>query len=403
MLNRRTLFGATATAASFVAAAMRGRKANAKILSHDFEPRGTVGRLERLPKLDLQSSEDFLTTFRVLVNGDMTKMARARADELMIAKGLDPNAEATVEEALEVLGDDPIIGSYFQSWNSAQQQMWKNIRDEIYANADAYLAEMEAADKSGPGTLELNPGIVPDWAKYEIHQQPGGYVGDPFAGHIYHYGTNDFYMGANDQDSIHVGLAGLIPIPRDKQVKRIHETGTGCGQMAVALKERFPDAEVWGTDIGAPMVRYAHMRAVDLGVDVNFAQRLAEDSKFPDNHFDIITNYLQYHECPAESSRAHIREAFRTLRPGGVFYPIDFFTGLLVPPRTAFDKMYFWWHHRWNVEVWYEEYASLDFAAEMEKVGFEVAKRRSGPRISKQRADNLSFERTPYVIGRKPV
>ena len=401
MLNRRTLFGATAAVASVVTAAVKGRKAEAKILSHDFEPRGTIGRLERLPTLDLQSNEDFLTTFRVLVSGDMVEMARARAGEILTAKGLDPDAEVTLDDALALLGDDPVIGSYFQSWSSAQQQMWKNIRDEIYAHADLFLAEMEATDNAGPGSLELNPGIEPDWAKYEIHQQPGGYVGDPFAGHIYHYGTNDFYMGVNDQDRVHIGLSRMIPEPRDGKMKRIHETACGCGQMAVALKERFPDAEVWGTDIGAPMVRYAHMRAVDLGVDVNFAQRLAEDSKFPDNHFDIIANYLQFHECPADSTRKALREAYRTLRPGGVYYPIDFFTGLITPSTTAFDRIYFWWHHRWNQEVWYEEYVSLDFAEEMEKAGFEVSKRRSGRRLEDQRVDK--FEKTPFLIGRKPV
>ena len=54
-----------------------------------------------------------------------------------------------------------------------------------------------AAEKKGPGTLELKPAMhIPDYAKHEIHILPGGYVGDPLAGYIYHYGTNNFHMGA---------------------------------------------------------------------------------------------------------------------------------------------------------------------------------------------------------------
>ena len=401
-LNRRTLISTTAAAASVVTA-FKSSSGGAAILSHDFQPRGQIGRLERLPTLDLQSNEDFLTTFRVLVNGDMVAMARARADEILTAQGLDPNAEATLEDALELLGDDEVIGSYFQAWSAAQQQMWKNIRDQLYENADQLLEEMEAADKMGPGSLELNPGIEPDWAKYEIHQQPGGYVGDPFAGHIYHYGTNDFYMNANDQDRIHRGLARITPKPKDGVVNRIHEVACGCGQMAQGFKEFNPNAEVWASDIGAPMVRYAHMRSVDLGLAVNFRQALAEESGFPDDHFDIVASYLQHHECPAESTKATLREVFRTLRPGGVFFPIDFFTGLLPPPTTAFDKLYYWWHHRWNQEVWYEEYASVDMAAEMRKVGFEVTEIGSTGRGAEQRADNIGVRKMPYLLATKPA
>ena len=57
------------------------------------------------------------------------------------------------------------------------------------------------------------------------------------------------------------------------------------------------------------MVRYSHMRARRLGVGVNFAQRLAEDSKFPDNYFDLVTSYIVHHELPQEVTRKVIDEA----------------------------------------------------------------------------------------------
>ena len=109
------------------------------------------------------------------------------------------------------------------------------------------------------------------------------------------------------------------------------------------------------------MVRYAHMRAQKLKADVHFTQRLAEETGFPDNHFDIVTSNIMFHEVTADASRAIVKETNRILRPGGVFYPIDFYTGTPAP-KAAYGRFRSWWDHRWNNEVWRLDYANLDFA-----------------------------------------
>ena len=235
---------------------------------------------------------------------------------------------------------------------------------------------MQSYDTLGPGSLELNPDLViPSYAKHEIHMQPGGYVGNEFAGHLYHYGTNAFYSARarnNYQDQYHARLGAKVSIPKDKKVARILDVGCGIGQFAVALKERFPDTEVWGIDVAAPMLRYGHMRAVDENIAVNFSQRLAENTGFPDKHFDIVASYIVHHEVPAEVSRAIFREAHRILRPGGIYYPIDFYSGGRRGVPGAFSQYQEWKDHRWNNERWRLEYASMDFASDMEDVGFIV-------------------------------
>ena len=197
-------------------------------------------------------------------------------------------------------------------------------------------------------------------------------MGDEFAGHVYHYGTNNFYKSSNDQDELHIKFAASVPPPRDGKVMRILELGCATGQMTVALKQRFPIAEVWGIDVGGPLVRYAHMRGVDLGVDVNFAQRLAEDTKFPDSHFDMITCYILFHEVTAKAAVEIVREAHRILRPGGVFFPIDFYTGSNKVSNNAHAKFRHYWDHRWNNEVWWNEYENLDLVGAMRAAGFSV-------------------------------
>ncbi|MBM3515301.1 MAG: class I SAM-dependent methyltransferase [Alphaproteobacteria bacterium] len=340
----------------------------------DVEPRGAVGILERLPTLDLEANEEFLASFRVWVNGPLSRAAVARANGILKDKGIDPKSAVSTRTALDALTADPVIAVRNHTWSRCQHLTWQNLHREFHANYTGYMAEMEAADNRGPGTLEINPTIVtPDYAKHEFHTQPGGYVGDPFAGHLYHYLTNNFNEGRNNQDEQHTRLAMSLPTPADGQVKRILDLGCGIGRQTLALKRRFPDAEIWGIDIAAPKIRYGHMRAVDLGVEVHFRHGLAEDSKFPDNHFDMIASYLLHHEIPASATLAAIKEVHRILRPGGLYYPVDFYTAGRTPPSDAYSRLRDWVSHRWVHEPWMLEYREVDLPAELTKLGFDVA------------------------------
>ena len=387
MIGRRELFGATAAtlvlakslqadAATTAANADTAAAAAAKPIRGAMQPRGVDGRLVRLGTLDLESQQDFTLGFRLMHSKTLRTASNAAFERVLAREGIDPLTPLTIEQVRALVATEPAINIASRAWLANQQVTWKTLRDHFHAHADEYLSEMEAADKTGPGTLDIPTNFdVPAYTRHEIHIQPGGYVGDPFAGHIYHYGTNSFYIsviGHNEQDQVHKSTAGRLPLPEDGKVKRILDMGCGIGQMTVALKERFPDAEVWGIDVGAPMVRYAHLRANKLGVGANFAQRLAEDTKFPDNYFDIVTSYIMHHELPAEITRKVIAEAQRVTRPGGVYYPIDFMSGgNKSPARMMYGR---WYDHRWNNEVWSLEYHNINFTEEIGQRGFSVVK-----------------------------
>ena len=392
--DRRTALGAAGAAGFFVAGPSTA--ALAKIAGYDVEPRGTDGILERLPTLDLESYDEMSTSTRMWINGELTSAAEKRAIQILKANGYGPDDEVAQDTAIEMLKDDPVIAFRNNSWQRLQKHMWSQLYNEFHGNFDAYMSEMEATDKAGPGVLELNPGIEPEYSKHEIHMQPGGYTGDPFAGHIYHYGTNNFYNGRNYQDELHRNLARSIPLPADGKVKRILDAGCSCGQQVIALKQRYPDAEVWGVDIGAPMVRYAHMRAVDMGVDVNFRHALAEDTGFPDGYFDIVTSYILHHEVPEDATYKIIQETSRVLRPGGVYYPVDFYTN---PSRKAQDhrawrRIRDWMTYRWNHEPWLYDYQNADFEGEIRRAGMLL--NRDEPKET-YRSQNMN----PYSSGRR--
>jgi ubiquinone/menaquinone biosynthesis C-methylase UbiE len=163
--------------------------------------------------------------------------------------------------------------------------------------------------------------------------------------------------------------------------------------LTVALKQRLPEAEVWGLDVGGPMVRYAHMRAVDLGVDVRFAQRLAEDSKFPDAHFDIVTSYILFHEVSHDACTAIMKEVARVLRPGGVFFPMEVKMVRPESKRTAFGRFMNWFTQAGINERWYMDYMDTDYTAEIRAAGLVASDQ--GPAAEK-------FDRF-NVMGTKPA
>lgn len=230
-------------------------------------------------------------------------------------------------EAHAALDHLPIIQTRNRMRRDIQEMKYRGIERNLRAREAELLAELDRADRMGPGSVEYDPAWrIPDYTTREIHLMPGGYVEDPLAGYLYHYGTKVFFAGANDDDGVHRGSVARLPIPADGQVRRIVDLGCSVGQAATALKERFPEAEVWGLDIGIPMVRYAHKRAVDMGLEVHFAQRLAEDTHFPDNSVDIVHAFILFHELPDYAAEAVVREAARILRPGGLFLITDFGT-----------------------------------------------------------------------------
>ncbi len=385
MIGRRELFGAAAATLA-VARSLTGDVAKAgspaqaadamqKLAS--LGPRGADGRLLRLATLDLESQLDFTLGFRLLHRAQIRAASINAFERVLEAEGIDPTTPLSADEVRVLAEKDPAINIANKSWLANQQVTWKTLQDHFKGNSDHYLSELEAGDKAGPGTLVLSPTMdIPAYARHEIHIQPGGYVGDPFGGYVYHYGTNSFYisvLGHNEQDEIHKGVVSRLPMPADGKVRRILDMGCGIGQYTVALKERFPDAEVWGLDVGAPMVRYAHMRAARLGIGANFAQKLAEDTGFPDGHFDLVTSYIMHHEVPAVKTLAIIDEARRLTRTGGIYYPLDFNTGgVKSPGRSMYGR---WMDHRWNNEVWSMEYHSVPFSDEIGRRGFTAAKK----------------------------
>jgi 2-polyprenyl-3-methyl-5-hydroxy-6-metoxy-1,4-benzoquinol methylase len=325
--------------------------------------RGHIGVLPRTPRLEDESYLQFMESFRNLA-----------------IRGVFPPIMALAEQA-EAAGRSPDESPYVRAWKrmmrSQQQQTWQKLQESYHADQARWEAELDAAEQARPGRLHYDPGfITPKYASLDIHLQPGGYVGDPLAGYVFHHGTKVFYQGDNDQDELHRMVVDHVRAPDDGRVLKVLDLGCSIGQCTTALKQRFPDAEVTGLDVALPLVRYAHKRATDLGVDVHFMQGLAEDVKLPSGQYDVILAYILFHEVPERLFTQILSEVHRLLRPGGTFTVVDAPNDTHLP---AGNRLWLRFDARYNCEPYSPAFVASDFPRLIEQSGLRVTSRGPTP------------------------
>jgi ubiquinone/menaquinone biosynthesis C-methylase UbiE len=339
--------------------------------------RGNLGVLPRTTTLADESYLDFLESFRDVVLIKMFPAMAAAGHARMQQDGLPLDDDSLPLETIQASFAKAAIVPTWQRFMRSQQEMsWRRTRQSFARTMDAQLKLLEETEKAGPGKLVIDPAFaVPAYARREIHLQPGGYTDDPISGIVYHYGTKVFYQGGNDQDEMHAELAGLATPPADGKMDRILDLGCTIGQGTIQLKQHFPDAEVWGLDVGEPVVRYAHARAVKLGVDVNFRQALAEDMPFEDGSFDHVFAYILFHEVPIEVIPRILADVRRILRPGGTFSIFEFPSASQhLPPAYRFMIDY---DSHNNCEPYSLGFVYADFHGMLKDAGFAISE---GPR-----------------------
>jgi SAM-dependent methyltransferase len=236
----------------------------------------------------------------------------------------DPGPDNT-DRATRVLMADPALQCYYRVKRSLQESFWTCIQasyDQRRADLERCLDDVE---QQGPGSLEYDPDWkAPAYTEADIHLQPGGYVRESLAGLLYDYGLKVFLGGNGDDDKIFKQVAFMTGVPEDGNTSRVLDLGCSAGGTTTALAQHIPGAEVIGIDVSAPMLRYAHLRAVAQDSEVHFRQMLAEQLSFPDNHFDAVLAMLLFHEVPVSVGKRILDEAYRVLRPGGVITVVDF-------------------------------------------------------------------------------
>ncbi len=276
---------------------------------------------------------------------------------------------------------------YFQHYASANRVAQELLWEATNISIDRQLPDLidraaELSAKSGAVLDIPDDFAVPRYiTALDIHCMPGGYAtevtkNDISVGALYDRGVYLYamgYMGPLNDDmgrSVCNYLKRRMP---DFAPKRILDMGCTVGHATLPYKELFPDAEVWGIDVGGPCVRYAHARAAGLGLEVNFAQMNAEETRFPDGHFDLVVSHILLHETSAKAMPRIFKECHRLLAPGGLMIHADLPPFDLMDPFTQFILDNETWY---NNEPFWGAMREMDQFALAEKAGFDRAEAR---------------------------
>lgn len=345
-------------------------------LSNTIPDRGKIGPT---PALTARADESFLNYIKdlrsVLMMG-RAKDVHAKANAAIEAAGIkiEPTHESVDAVRKLIRREVPEAGVWARVYRSTQEAFWQRVAKSYGVQEQVFLRMLEDSDKEGPGSVSWDPNYeYPDYAKVETHRQPGGYVGNALAGLVYDYGTRIFHGDASKDDVLHKVLAEKISLPRDGKVDRVMDIACAIGQLTCEIKRRLPDAEVWGSDISAHMVRYAHYRTKEQKLDVHFLQKAAEDlDDLPANSYDLVTAHILFHEVPVPVADRTIANVFRLLRPGGTFWISDFPTLGTDPQGLNYTNFLGTIDSADNSEPYAPEFARSNIEEKLRRQGFTL-------------------------------
>jgi len=160
-------------------------------------------------------------------------------------------------------------------------------------------------------------------------------------------------------------LASVIPSGR---YEKILDMGCGVGQKTIPIADTLPGSEVYAIDLSAPMIKYAHKRAERMGRRVHFSQQNVEETKFPDDSFDLVFSTILLHELPPGAIQNMIAEIYRVLKQGGLTAHLNLPPYSQVSPYNAF--LMDWETHN-NGEPYWHAFHKLDLPAIFREAGFK--------------------------------
>jgi ubiquinone/menaquinone biosynthesis C-methylase UbiE len=264
---------------------------------------------------------------------------------------------------------------------NAQEMTYRSVLPTIERNFESISRKAEELTQSmgkAKGTLHTDPSLqVPSYVTdVDVHHMAGNYdteyvENDLIQGAVYDNGTSVFSMGlfGDEMDDIGTTLAQFINAKYPNfEPKRILDLGCTVGHNTVPWARTFPQAEVHGIDVCAPMVRYAHARAQALGETVHFHQQNAERMDFEAGSFDMIFSSMFLHELPVKSIRNVFKQAHRLLKPGGLMLHMELPGNEMLAP---YDGFYIDWSAYYNKEPFMKAFRDMNAKELCTSTGFE--------------------------------
>jgi SAM-dependent methyltransferase len=342
-----------------------------------------VPDIEKLfrPTQEERARQSFAGTLRKRAIIDLRQAVKRDYDQRVApalrAQGQEPADWRGIEQAME-----PELSHRFYSSVRlhAQEMCFSSVQPTVERALPEMIAlarDLATRNPAG-GSLRLNPALpLPRYlTALDTHFSPGWvhseYTQDDVAcGAVVGFGGKVF--GGQHPYRKHPGVVAqsishwLKATRPGFRPKRILDMATTSGKNLFPYKRAFPEAEVHGIDLGAPVLRFGHAIAEHEGLAVHFSQQNAEHTDFPDGHFDLIVSSFFLHEIPLKATRNVLRECVRLLAPGGLMVHME------LPDEASVDayENFFWnWDTANNHEPFYTGYREQDPVALSVEAGF---------------------------------
>lgn len=335
------------------------------------------------PTHDEHARQRFVAALRKHAIVDLRAQLKSRYEDTveprLVASGKAPQGWRDIRTAME---SDPVYRFYSSTRYNAQEMCYHSVQPTIERSLPEMieLAKHASENPRLGGSLRLDPTlkIPPYVTQLDVHLTPGfthaeHTDNDVAQGAVINFGGKVFtgqhpYRKSNGAvgESVSYWIKKQFP---DLKPKRILDLGTCSGKNLFPYAATFPEAELYGIDVGAPVLRFGHAFAEQEGVAAHFSQQNAEHLDFEDASFDVIVSSFFFHEVPVKVTQRILAECQRLLKPGGVMAHME------LPNETAVTdyENFFWnWDTQNNNEPNYTRFRAQDFTTLCTEAGFPV-------------------------------
>jgi ubiquinone/menaquinone biosynthesis C-methylase UbiE len=291
--------------------------------------------------------------------------------------GHDFHTQTEIKEAMQQ-------DTYYQMSSALRRAMLEMTqqasRSMVLRQIDNLADKASYYNNQRPETLTLDPDLeIPHYLHVvDYHCLPGSYYTEYIADDVANAATDDasfFVTTAGEFGELSDGsgkalINWLTQNYPEFKPRRILDIGCGTGLNTLPLAIEYPDAEVIGVDVSAPMLRYGHARAVSLGVEnVRFIQANAETIPFDNDSFDWVQSTMFLHETSTKAINNIVREVYRILVPGGLMLHVEHAQNTL--DMSLFEQFMRDWDTFNNNEPFYRVMHQMDKTEWMKSAGFQ--------------------------------
>jgi demethylmenaquinone methyltransferase / 2-methoxy-6-polyprenyl-1,4-benzoquinol methylase len=125
-----------------------------------------------------------------------------------------------------------------------------------------------------------------------------------------------------------------VRVVTETNPRRILDVATGTADLAIALKQALPAADVIGVDFAEPMLEYGRKKADRLNLTLPLLQGDGLNLAHPDSSFDVLT--IAYGLRNFSDRQRGLAEFYRVLKPGGRVVILEF----PPPPKHLFGRLF---------------------------------------------------------------